>query len=66
MFTVLILKVNRALQLVTSLRASQRACWPVHMPPTLGTYVTASFDTVLHITHYLKPLYEKVSIVVKQ
>ena len=66
MFTVLILNVNRALQLVTSLRASQRACWPVHMPATLGTYVTASFDTVLHITHYWKTLYEKVTIVVKQ
>ena len=66
MFTVLILNVNRALQLVTSLRASQRTCWPVYIPPTLGSYVTASFDTVLHITHYLKTLYEKVSIVVKQ
>ena len=33
-----------------------------HRRPKLGSLITASFDTVLHITNNLKTLYEKFNI----
>ena len=59
------LKVSSSKRFYGNFHRNQPSVLFNHRQPKLGAQITASFDTVLHITNDLKTLYEKSNIVVK-